>query len=46
MEIGIFLFPKYSEFEAEILGFHLVHKKVLLLVKPWGMRMQWEHCTF
>ena len=27
------------------MGFHLIHKKVLLSVKPWGMRMQWEHPT-
>ena len=28
------------------MDFHLVHQKVLLLVmKPLGMRMQWEHPT-
>ena len=43
-------FLKFSEFEAEILGyneknmgFHLTLKKILLPVELWGMGMQWEH---
>ena len=27
------------------MGFHLNPKKVLLLVEPWGMKMQWKHTT-
>ena len=27
------------------MDFHWTHKKVILQVKPWGMRMSWEHPT-
>ena len=34
--------PNFWDYSKEIMGFHLTHKKVLLPVKPWVMRMQWE----
>ena len=48
-KIGIFqsignLKLKFWDYNEEKMGFHITHtKKVLLPVKPWGMRMQWEH---
>ena len=36
--------PKYWDYEKNM-GFHLTSKFKLLLVEPWGMRLQWKHPT-
>ena len=36
---------KFWGYNEKNMGFHLTPNKVLLLVEPWGMRIQWEHTT-